>query len=271
MNDMSDILTVKGLSVSYGAIKALRKINISIYEGTIVAILGANGAGKTTLLKTISGIVSAEDGSIFFDGQDISNTQAEKIVIKGISHVPEGRQIFNDLSVYENLKIGGFSVKEKEVNIDTLSKRLKQKVTKRLKNLDKEMIRLTKEETIIHNFDLVYKFFPVLKERKNQVASTLSGGEMQMLAIGRALMGSPKLLILDEPSLGLAPLIIKDIFNIIKQLKKQGISILIVEQNALQTLKIADYAYVLQLGSVVRAGKTDELIKDQKLIEAYLG
>lgn len=242
---MSNLLQVENLSVSYGAINALRNVSIKVEEGTIVAILGANGGGKTTLLKKISGLIEAKEGTVVFDNKDITITGAEKIAKYGIVQSPEGRQVFSDLTVEENLKIGAFTLSKKN--------------------------HMSRKEQLKKNLQRVYKYFPVLKERKNQVALTLSGGEQQMLAISRALMASPKLLILDEPSLGLAPLIVRDIFNIIKEFKKEGTTILIVEQNALQTLKIADYAYVLQVGEVIIEGEASKLRKDPKLVEAYLG
>ena len=238
------LLDIKNLSVSYGPIMALKNVNLSVKEGSIVAILGANGAGKTTILKKISGIVEADNGSITFGEQDITDVAPEKITKMGIVQSPEGRQIFSDLTVYENLIIGAFTVKSGKKKRDTIIK---------------------------ENLALVYETFPVLKERKNQVAASLSGGEQQMLAIGRALMNTPKLLILDEPSLGLAPMIVKNIFTIIKTLNKAGTTVLIVEQNALQTLKIADYAYVLQVGKIIKEGDAEKLANDPELIEAYLG
>lgn len=242
---MSNLLEITNLSVSYGVIKALRNVSINVPEGQIVAILGANGGGKTTLLKKISGLIKANEGLIQFEETDITKLPAEKISGLGIMQSPEGRQIFADLTVEENLKIGAFTLKKKDgMNV---------------------------KERTLQNMKRVYKYFPILEERKTQVAETLSGGEQQMLAISRALMGSPKLLILDEPSLGLAPLIVRDIFEIIKEFKKEGTTILIVEQNALQTLKIADYAYVLQLGEIIIEGNSEELMKDPKLVEAYLG
>ncbi len=270
---MNTILNVDDLHVSYGAIRALRGVNLAVPKGEIIAILGANGAGKTTLLKTISGIVPAQVGTISFDGTNITNIAVEKITNQGISHAPEGRQIFSDMTVLENLKIGGFTLKSDAVKGSDIPLNIR---TKRIKTLIRSVgedtpFELTKNEMMEYNLERVYTLFPVLFERKHQVASTLSGGEMQMLAIGRALMGNPSLLILDEPSLGLAPLIVKNIFNIIKELKSMGMSVLIVEQNALQTLKISDYAYVLQLGKVVKEGKASDLIKDTELIEAYLG
>ena len=208
-------------------------------EGEIVALLGANGAGKTTTLKSLSGIVPIENGSIDFFGKNITNLAPEKITSLGIVQSPEGRQIFPDITVEENLRVGAFTVKSKK--------------------------------EIAKNFERVYKYFPILLERKKQLAGTLSGGEQQMLAIARALMASPKVLLLDEPSLGLAPLIVKAIFEIVKEINSEGTTVLIIEQNALQTLKIADYGYVLEVGEVSMEGKAKELIKDKRLLEAYLG
>lgn len=242
---MSNLLEVKNLSVSYGAINALRNVSITVPKGSIVAILGANGGGKTSLLKKVSGLIESATGSVVFEGNDITTLGAEKIAALGIVQSPEGRQVFSDLTVEENLQIGAFTLKSIEGK--------------------------TRKQRIKDNLNRVYKYFPILKERKNQVALTLSGGEQQMLAISRALMASPKLLILDEPSLGLAPLIVRDIFGIIKEFRNEGTTILIVEQNALQTLKIADYTYVLQVGEVIIEGKAEDLRKDNSLVEAYLG
>ncbi len=237
---MSEIaLSIKGLKVSYGSIEALKGINMDVRQGQIVAILGSNGAGKTTTLRKISGVLEASGGSMEFFGHDITKMQPNKIAKLGIIQSPEGRQVFRDLTVEENLMTGAYIVKSKKA--------------------------------IQENFERVYGYFPVLKERKNQVASTLAGGEQQMLAIGRALMGSPKLLLLDEPSLGLAPLIVKSIFEIVKEIRQDGTTVLIVEQNALQTLKIADYAYVLEVGKVTMEGSAVELRNNPRLIEAYLG
>ncbi len=244
---MSKLLSIKDLNVSYGVIKALRGVSIDVEEGTIVAILGANGGGKTTLLKKISGLIEAEKGTIIFNDQDITNLAAEKITKLGIAMSPEGRQIFGNLTVEENLRVGAFTIKKDPIN------------------------KISKKKMLQKNLERVYKYFPVLLERNSQVSKTLSGGEQQMLAIARALMANPKLLILDEPSLGLAPLIVRDIFEIIKEFKKEGTTILIVEQNALQTLKISDYAYVIQVGEVIMEGKSKDLISDPKLVEAYLG
>lgn len=239
MNHKKIAVKIQGLSVSYGGVEALKSIDIEVKEGEIVALLGANGAGKTTTLRTISGLVTPRDGKIFYYDQDISAMEAEKITALGVAQSPEGRQVFRSFTVEENLKIGAFTVKNKK--------------------------------EIQKNFEEVYTYFPVLKERKNQMASTLSGGEQQMLAIARALMGSPKVLLLDEPSLGLAPLIVQDIMDIVKTIKKAGKTIIIVEQNAAQTLKIADYAYVLEVGNIKMHGKASQLKDDPTLVEAYLG
>jgi branched-chain amino acid transport system ATP-binding protein len=242
---MSNLLEVENLSVSYGVIDALKNVSIKVPKGGIIAILGSNGGGKTTLLKKISGLIEAKAGSVSFSNKDITTLGAEKISKMGIVQSPEGRQVFSDLTVEENLRIGAFTLKKKD--------------------------GVSRKTQLSKNLDRVYKYFPVLRDRKNQVALTLSGGEQQMLAISRALMASPKLLILDEPSLGLAPLIVRDIFNIIKEFRNEGTTILIVEQNALQTLKIADYAYVLQVGEVIIEGEATELRHNPKLVEAYLG
>ncbi len=242
---MSKLLSIKDLSVSYGVIEALKNVSIDVEEGKIVAILGANGGGKTTLLKTISGLVEAQSGDVLFLDESIKGLSAEKIASRGIVQSPEGRQVFFDLTVEENLKTGFFTVKR------TKDKSRKQLLEEYLKR--------------------VYTYFPVLEERKSQIALTLSGGEQQMLAISRALMANPKLLILDEPSLGLAPMIVRSIFGIVKELQREGTTVLIVEQNALQTLRIADYAYVLQLGEVIIEGNAKDLSNDPKLVEAYLG
>ena len=236
---MGEILSVKNLKLNYGPIAAIKGIDLTVEEGQIVAILGANGAGKTSTLKVISGLLKPKDGEIIFDGKNIAGKPAHKIAQLGIMQSPVGRFVLTGLTVEENLRVGGYNIKSKD-----------------------ELAR---------NFERVYTLFPRLKERAKQQSSTLSGGEQQMLAIGRALMGSPKLLILDEPSLGLAPLLIKDIFSTLLKIKEEGTTILIVEQNALSTLKIADYAYVLELGKISMHGKASELIKDERLIAAYLG
>ena len=232
-------LSIKGLKVNYGAVEAVKGIDIEVPEGSVVALLGSNGAGKTSTLRTVSGLATAAGGKIEFYGQDITNMDTEKIAQLGIAQSPEGRQIFGDLTVEENLKIGAFTVKDKE--------------------------------TIRRGFERCYKYFPRLEERKKQLSFTLSGGELQMLAIARALMSNPKVLLLDEPSLGLAPLVVRDIFEIVKEIKKEGTTVVIVEQNALQTLKIADYGYVLGVGEITMSGPADVLIRDPKLVEAYLG
>jgi len=275
--DVESLLTIEDLHVSYGPVKALRGVSLEVPRGQIVAILGSNGAGKTTLLQTVSGLLAPDSGTIRFVGENIAGAPAERIAKKGILHVPEGRQVFTDLTVEENLRIGAFTLKGGEVPISTVNEKA---VPARFRSTydawrqDKTKdtpVKLTDKERYRVNLARVYALFPVLQERKKQIAATLSGGEMQMLAIARALMGTPKLLILDEPSLGLAPLIVKGIFETIKELNRMGISILIVEQNALQTLKIADYAYVLQVGKTVRQGRAETLIKDEELVQAYLG
>ena len=236
---MSEILRLSNVKLNYGPIAAIKGIDLSVEEGQIVAILGANGAGKTSTLKVIAGLLKPSAGEITFEGKKISGKPAHKIAQMGIMQSPEGRHVLIGLTVEENLRVGAYNIKSKE-------------------ELQK-------------NFERVYTLFPRLKERAKQQSSTLSGGEQQMLAIGRALMGSPKLLVLDEPSLGLAPLLIKDIFNTLVKIKEEGTTILIVEQNALSTLKIADYAYVLELGKISMHGKSEELLKDERLISAYLG
>ena len=233
------LLEIKDLKVSYGFITALKGINISVEEGQIVTLLGSNGAGKTTTLRTISGAIKPESGSILLDGKEIAGLPTYKIAKAGVTQSPEGRLLFSELTVEENLKVGAYGVKSKA--------QLKE------------------------NFERVYKLFPILKERRSQIANTLSGGEQQMVAIGRALMSNPKILLLDEPSLGLAPLIIEEIFKAFTKIREEGTTILIVEQNALQTLKIADYAYVLELGNISLEGPASELISNKKLIDAYLG
>lgn len=246
---MGNILEVKNLVVDYGIIRAIKGIDLNVESGSIVAILGANGAGKTTTIRTINGLVKASEGDIYFDGEKVTNLEPYRMAKKGMSQSPEGRMILNGLTVEENLNVGAYSLKAEVKDQKKISKNHLKKQT-------------LKE---------VYDLFPVLKERRKQQASTLSGGEQQMLSIGRALMGRPKLLLLDEPSLGLAPLIVKDIFQKIKQIKALGTTILIVEQNAYQTLKIADYVYVLELGKVKTKGTAADLLKDDQLVKAYLG
>ena len=232
------LLEVKNLKVSYGPIRAVRGIDLQVEEGQIVALLGANGAGKTSTLRAISGVVKPSGGTITLNGAPLGK-RASKVAKQGISMSPEGRLIFYGLTVEENLRAGAYLQKSR---------------------------KHTQE-----NLQWVYSLFPVLEERRKQQASTLSGGEQQMLAIGRALMADPKLLLLDEPSLGLAPLVIRDIFRVLQEIRAKGTTILIVEQNALQTLKIADYAYVLELGQISMHGPASELIHDSRLVEAYLG
>lgn len=234
-----DILSIENLVVDYGIIRALKGINMTIPQGKIVVVLGANGAGKTTTLRTISGVVKSASGRILFEGEDIRNKQPYAISKRGISQSPEGRLVLRSLTTEDNLRIGAF--------------------------------RLRTKAELNRNFEMVYELFPILKERRNQQSTTLSGGEQQMLAIGRALMSSPKLLLLDEPSLGLAPLIIKSIFKTIQVIAARGVTILMVEQNARQSLLIADYAYVMELGTIKSQGTTIQLLQDDELISAYLG
>lgn len=232
------LLEVRGLTVNYGPIQAVRGIDLDVEEGQIVALLGANGAGKTTTLRAISGVLRPSGGTITLNGVAIGR-RASKVARQGVRMSPEGRLIFYGLTVEENLRAGGYTLKDKG--------RMHQ------------------------NLRRIYQLFPVLEQRHRQQASTLSGGEQQMLAIGRALMGDPKILLLDEPSLGLAPLVIQDIFRVLQEIRREGTTILIVEQNALATLRIADYAYVLELGLMNMSGKASDLIQDSRLIEAYLG
>ena len=236
---MEHILEVKDLVVDYGIIRALKGVSLRIPRGKIVAILGANGAGKTTAMHAISGVTRTASGQILFEGRDVHNRQPYSIAKLGISQSPEGRLILQGLTVEENLRIGGYTLRSRA-----------------------QMNR---------NFEQVYDLFPVLRERRAQQATTLSGGEQQMLAIGRALMMNPKLLLLDEPSLGLAPLIVKSIFQTVKRIAQEGVTILMVEQNARQSLLIADYAYVLELGEVKSEGTAEALLRDEALISAYLG
>ncbi|MDR1264776.1 MAG: ABC transporter ATP-binding protein [Propionibacteriaceae bacterium] len=232
-------LAIRGLKIRYGAIEAVRGIDLDVAEGQVVALLGANGAGKTSTLRAVSGLTRSAEGTISYFGQDITRWEAERITGAGLVQSPEGRQIFRDLTVEENLRCGAFTVRSKS--------------------------------QLRRNFERCYNYFPRLAERHKQMGYTLSGGELQMLAIARALMANPKLLLLDEPSLGLAPLIVRDIFSIIKEIKQEGTTVLIVEQNALQTLKIADHGYVLETGRNSVAGPACELIQDARLVEAYLG
>ena len=246
---MENILVLNDLKMNYGPIAALKGIDMEIPEGKIVALLGANGAGKTTTLKVISGLLKPASGQILFEGKDIAGKPAHRISRLGIMQSPEGRHVLLGLSVEENLRAGAHTLKTREIN----------------------GVRVSAKQQLNDNFERVYQLFPRLKERAKQPSGTLSGGEQQMLAIGRALMGSPRMLVLDEPSLGLAPLLIRDIFEALQKIRSEGTTILIVEQNALATLKIADYAYVLELGKIRMHGPAEELLHDERLIEAYLG
>ncbi|MBR1920194.1 MAG: ABC transporter ATP-binding protein [Spirochaetales bacterium] len=233
------MLRITDLHVSYGGIKALRGVSLEVPDGKIVTLIGANGAGKSTLLRTISGLVKAESGSIDLDNSEIINRSIASICDKGIALVPEGRRVFANLTVEENLRIGAYLRK------------------------DKEKIR--------EDYEWVYTLFPRLKERSWQLAGTLSGGEQQMLAVGRALMSRPKIMMMDEPSLGLAPLIVQQIFDIIREINKAGVTILLIEQNANMALNIADDAYVLETGAIVLHGPGKELMENEQVKEAYLG
>jgi len=234
------MLKAEGISASYGRVRVLKDINMSVENGQIVCLVGANGAGKSTLLKVISGIVPAANGKFLFEGKDITNRKPDFIVKAGLSHVPEGRQIFADLTVRQNLLLGSY--------VHKLPKQ--------------EMTRL---------FDSVFDLFPILKSRLMQKAGTMSGGEQQMLAIGRGLMSQPKLLLLDEPSLGLAPLMVETILKVIKNLRSTGISILLVEQNVNAALQISDRAYVMETGSIVTHGNAQELMENDEIRKSYLG
>ncbi|MCD7036366.1 ABC transporter ATP-binding protein [Metabacillus sp. GX 13764] len=233
------MLHIQDLNVYYGSIHALKGVSLEVNQGEIVTLIGANGAGKSTLLKTISGLIKPKQGKILYEEQSIGGKQAQWIVKKGISHVPEGRRVFANMSVEENLELGAFLRKDK----------------KGIKN----------------DFERVYHLFPRLLERKKQHAGTLSGGEQQMLAMGRALMAEPRLLILDEPSMGLAPLLVQTIFRIIKEINETGTTILLVEQNANMALSVAERAYVLETGKVVLSGSPDELYTSDEIKMAYLG
>lgn len=233
------MLEVKNLNVHYGVIHALKDVSLEVNENEIVALIGANGAGKTTLLHTLSGIIRATSGEILFEGKDIAKAKARNIVQSGITQVPEGRRIFPGMSVYENLMMGAYLRKDKAA--------------------------------IKADLEKIYERFPILKERSSQDASTLSGGEQQMLAMGRALMAKPKILLLDEPSMGLAPILVKEIFKIIEDIHAQGTTVLLVEQNARMALSIADRAYVLETGKIVLSGTGEELSNSEEIQKAYLG
>ena len=232
-------LEIRDLHVSYGGIRALKGIDLTVEEGQIVTLIGANGAGKSTTLRAISGLQKPQSGSILYGGEELVGLPAKEIVRRGIIHVPEGRRVFPDMTVAENLKIGAFLRNDKD--------------------------------GIARDLDYVYTLFPRLKERSWQPAGTLSGGEQQMLAVGRALMSRPKVLMMDEPSLGLAPLIVKDIFSIIRRVNADGITVLLIEQNANAALRIADYGYVLETGIIALTGTGEELLRNESVREAYLG
>ena len=234
---MNEILSIHDLSVNYGGIEAVKGISFDVHEGEIVTLIGANGAGKSSTLRTIAGLVKPSGGTINFRGDNITGRDATTIVKKGITLVPEGRHIFPDLTVLENLKVGAY----------------------------------LRSDDISGDIQWVYDLFPRLRERMKQQAGTLSGGEQQMLAVGRGLMSRPKVLMMDEPSLGLAPLVVQGIFDIIREINRQGVTILLIEQNANMALKIADLAYVLETGTITMSGTGAELLADEKVKEAYLG
>ena len=233
------LLEVKDIQVYYGMIQALKGVSFEVNEGEVIALIGANGAGKTTTLHTISGLLRSKTGSIIFDGKDISKVPAHEIVTLGMAHVPEGRRVFANMTVLQNLKMGAFTRKDKAEIEETLK--------------------------------VVYKRFPRLEERQNQLAGTLSGGEQQMLAMGRALMSKPKIILMDEPSMGLSPIFVNEIFDIIKSVSESGTTVLLVEQNAKKALSIADRAYVLETGTVSMEGNADDLLNNEAVQKAYLG
>ena len=233
------MLKVENIQVYYGMINAIKGVSFEVNEGEVIALIGANGAGKTTILHTITGLISPKSGSVMFEGRDLTKTPAHKIVYLGMAHVPEGRRVFQQLTVLDNLKLGAFS--------------------------------MTDKKKVEENLAYVYRHFPRLEERKNQIAGTLSGGEQQMLAMGRALMSNPKIILMDEPSMGLSPLLVNEIFKIIEEVSKEGTTVLLVEQNAKKALSIADRAYVLETGNIVMEGKASELLSDPRIRAAYLG
>lgn len=233
------MLTIDKLEVYYGAIHAIKGISFSVEKGEIIALIGANGAGKTTILHTITGLVAAKHGSIQFDGKELTKTPAHKIVSMGMAHVPEGRRVFAQLSVYENLMLGAYTRRDRGEIAESLAN--------------------------------VFRRFPRLEERRNQSAGTLSGGEQQMLAMGRALMSKPSIILLDEPSMGLSPLYVNEIFDIIEEINKSGTTVLLVEQNAKKALSIANRAYVLETGKIVLSGDAKQLMNDDSVKKAYLG
>ena len=233
------MLEVKNLHVKYGVIEAIKGIDFTVNKGEVIALIGANGAGKTTILHTVSGLITPSEGTITFEGKDITRTPGHKIVSMGMAHVPEGRRVFQSLSVLDNLKMGAFTRKDKGEIAETL--------------------------------DMVYTRFPRLAERKNQPAGTLSGGEQQMLAMGRALMSHPSIILMDEPSMGLSPIFVNEIFDIIKEESKRGTTVLLVEQNAKKALSIADRAYVLETGKIALSGDAKTLLNNDEVKKAYLG
>ena len=232
------MLEVKDLNVYYGMIQAIKGISFEVNQGEVIALIGANGAGKTTTLHAVTGLTPVKSGHIFFEGKDITKVPAHKIVSMGMAHVPEGRRVFAQLSVYQNLKMGAYTRNDKKEIEDTI--------------------------------EMIYKRFPRLKERKNQLAGTLSGGEQQMLAMGRALRSHPRLIVLDEPSMGLSPLYVNEIFDIIQEINKDGVTVLLVEQNAKKALSISNKAYVLETGNIVLSGDAKELMNNERVKKAYL-
>ena len=233
------MLSVNNLQVHYGMIQAIKDVSFEVNEGEVIALIGANGAGKTTILHTVSGLLQPTKGSVIFEGQDITKVPAHKIVSLGMAHVPEGRRVFAQLTVLENLKLGAYTRKDKNEMEETLK--------------------------------MIYKRFPRLEERKNQVAGTLSGGEQQMLAMGRALMSHPKIILMDEPSMGLSPIFVEEVFKIIRDISAEGVTVLLVEQNAKKALNIADRAYVLETGNIILQGDAKKLMNNESVKKAYLG
>ena len=232
------MLKVQGISTSYGKINVLKNISLEVEEGSIVTILGANGAGKSTTMKTICGLLKPQEGKVEFFGENVTGRRPDQLVRTGIALVPEGRQILSGMTVLENLEMGAYHRKDNEIK---------------------------------HDIEKVMERFPILKERQQQLGGTLSGGQQQMLAIARALLSRPKLLLLDEPSMGLAPLVVADIFKIIKEINEAGTTVLLVEQNARQALRVSDYGYVLETGKIIAEGKSNDLLTDPRIMEAYLG
>ena len=233
------MLKVEDLHVSYGMIQAIKGVSFEVNEGEVISLIGANGAGKTTILHTITGLLKPQSGSVVFEGKELTTAPPHSIVKHGMAHVPEGRRVFANLSVYENLLMGAYTRKDKKEIAETL--------------------------------EMVYKRFPRLEERKKQIAGTLSGGEQQMLAMGRALMSKPRIILMDEPSMGLSPLFVNEVFDIIKKISASGTTVLLVEQNAKKALSISDRAYVLETGKIALTGKSSDLINDDKIKKAYLG